>query len=250
MQAEQIISHGYTTQSDWQELEQRSRETRRKNHLQCPLCSGEIHPTDTTHLQCLSCDAPVEVYQHRERTDTADTRIIYAEVYRQHRALVSIDLQCLSCERTLQADETCTNTCPIQTYLVLDFQDAELTLKRAANLLDVPRDTPEIPIRNLPDTDSLTRAENLPRPKPDNQPPNQTHASDFETPEHPNAHKDIAGQIEAYLSDAPNNTATTAEMIKAIGCSPQGFNVEKEKLIEAGKIKKVKRGVYQLINHT
>ena len=100
--------------------------------------------------------------------------------------------------------------------------------------------------------------------QPPNQPVNQPHAVDSQNPsdgratwhsaapvsENPNARKDIQGQIEAYLSDAEEHTAQTAEMIKAIGCSPQGFNVEKEKLIEAGKIRKVKRGVYQLINHT
>ena len=159
MQAEheQIITHGYTRSSDWQELAQRSINTRRKIDLQCPICSAEIHPTDTTDLRCLSCHAPVEIYQHRERTETADTRIIYAEVNGQCRPLLSLNLQCLSCERTLQADETCTNTCYIQTYLILDVQDSELYIKRAANRLDVPRDTPFIDIRTQPDPDTLAR---------------------------------------------------------------------------------------------
>ena len=276
MTNEQIIFHGHTPQHVWQDLAQRSRQTRIKIVLQCPQCHAEIHPTinatpqgdlwgprhsfDTTHLRCLSCDVPVEIYQHREMTETADTRIIYTEANGQHRALLTLELQCLSCERRLQADETCKSTCGIQTYLVLDFQDGELYIKRAANLPHVQRDTPFIPIRNLPDTDSLTRAkqtphtdekdQNLPRSQPQNQNESQPNASDVdaESPENPNAHIDIAGQIVEYLTDAPMHTAGTAEMVKAIGCSRQGFNVEKEKLIEAGKIRKVTRGVYQLIN--
>ena len=69
-------------------------------------------------------------------------------------------------------------------------------------------------------------------------------------PEPPNRHIDIQGQILAYLAGAPDNTAGTAEMRTAIGCSPQGFNVEKDKLIEHGQIRQIKRGLYQLINHT
>ena len=151
---EQIIYHGYTTQSDWQDLDQRSRETRHRIQPLCPACNAEIHHTQTTGLRCIGCHAPVEVYQHRELTETADTRIIYAQANGQHRALVTLDLQCLSCERRLQADETCTNTCGIQTYLVSEHDDGELYIRRAANLPDVPRDTPFIPIRTQPDTDT------------------------------------------------------------------------------------------------
>lgn len=262
---EQIISHGHTTPYEWQKLEQRSRDTQQRIQPQCPACNAEIHPTDTTDLRCLSCHAPVEIYQHRELTETADRRVIYIQVKGQRRPLLTLDLQCLSCERRLQADETCTNTCEIQTYLTLEHQDAErgsgddtlpprsggeLYIKRAANLPHVQRDTPEIDIRNFPDTDSLTRANETPENQTPNQPLNQPQAmSDDQSPEYPNAHIDIAGQIVAFLSDADDNTATTAEMRKAIGCTTEGFNKAVKKLIAQGQIRKVKRGVYQLIHH-
>jgi len=252
MTHEQIVRMGHTTPYEWDALAQRSIKTRRKIDLRCPTCEAEIHPTDTTHLRCGGCHAPVEVYQHAELTKTADRRVIYAEANGQRKEILRLKLQCLSCERRLQTDETCTNTCGIQTYLILDVQDGELYIQRAANRLDVPRDThpPEILIRNLPPNAIATRANETPENQTPNQPINQPQARDSQIPLPPNAHTDIAGQIVEYLTDAPNHTATTAEMIAAFGCSPQGFNVEKEKLIEAGKISKLKRGVYQLINHT
>lgn len=92
-------------------------------------------------------------------------------------------------------------------------------------------------------------------PNHENTPPEQTqttpqtHVATPTRPEHKNAHTDIAGQIVEYLSDAPMNTAETREMRTAIGCVPEGFNKAVKKLIETGKISKLKRGVYQLIHH-
>lgn len=259
-EVEQIIYHGHTTQRVWDELAHRSRETRRKIVLQCPVCDAELHPTDTTHLQCLSCDAPVSIYQHREMTDTADTRIIYAEANAHRRAVLTLDLQCLSCGLPLQADETCPSTCEIQTYLIFEHEDGDFYIKRWVNRLNVPRDTPFIPIRPLPDTDkngthaqdaTQNDTENRPMKQTVNQPqnqPNLTHAFDNIPDENPNRHTDVKGQIVAYLTDAPENTAGTREMTTAIGCSPQGFKKAKDKLIEHGQIRQIKRGVYQLIN--
>lgn len=127
-------------------------------------------------------------------------------------------------------------------------------------------DAPETDTDDAPQTEN--KAENLPRHLPENQPPNQNDSQpsdgrhfvdnvppvrnasdvDAEIPEPQNAHTDIAGQILDYLSSAPNHTATTAEMTDAFNASPNGFNKAKEKLIEAGKIRRVTRGVYQLIN--
>ena len=271
MQAEQIIYHRHMPQRVWDALKQRSRETRRKIHLRCPQCHAEIYPTrnaapqgtgfprhsfDTTPLRCLSCHAPVEIYQHRELTSNADRRVIYIHVSGQHRALLTLDLQCLSCEQPLQADETCTNTCGIQTYLVLEHDDGKLYIKRLGIRSDAlfPREPTEIDTRNFPDTDSLTTANDTPDNQPVNLPPNQNasqpHAFDSQIPLPPNAHKDFAGQVVAFLKDAPDNTATTAEMITAIECTPEGFNKARKKLLKHGQIRKVKRGVYELINHT
>ena len=244
---EQIISHGYTPQRVWDELAQRSRETGITVVLQCPVCDAEIHPTDTTHLQCLSCDAPVEVYQHREHTETADTRLIYIQANGQRRAVLRLNLQCLSCELPLQRDETCNKTCKIQTYLVLAVQDGELYIKRAANLPRVPRDTPETEIdtRTLPDTSIAAFANDTPRTY--HPPVNPPQAMDFDVPEHPHRHTDVARQILTYLSEH-GHTATTAELLSACDCSREALNKALQKLITAGDVEKVSRGVYELIN--
>ena len=91
---------------------------------------------------------------------------------------------------------------------------------------------------------------NQPLNQPPNQPPNpsQTHASETETDELPNRHKDVEAQIVAFLTDAPQNTAETRQMIHACDCTPESFNQARKRLQKHGKIRKVKRGVYQLIN--
>lgn len=262
MQAEQIISHGYTRSSDWQELAQRSIKTRRKIDLRCPQCHAEIHPTDTTPLRCLSCDVPVEIYQHSELTETEDRRIIYAEANAQHRALLTLVMQCLSCERTLQADETCTNTCGIQTYLVLEHDDTQLYIKRAANRLDVPRDTPFIPIGNLPDTDT---------PETENSVENSVENSLQSVSENAVSHSDAAHPPNQpltrensvpYRSDEltvpekicecltyinEDHTATGTQIKDAIGgLAPSTFKWAMDQLIDAGKAEKVAYNLYRL----
>lgn len=271
----QIISNGYTRSSDWQELAHRSRETRRKIQPLCPLCSAEIHPTDTT-LRCLSCQAPVLVYQHAEVTETADTRIIYAKVSNgRSRAVVTIELKCLSCEQPLQRDETCTNTCPIQTYLVLEHDDGELYIRRAANRLDVPRDTPFIDIRNdqevagqrppcaatsFPDTDT-PETENSVQNSVQNSVENSasvTHPSQNAEPEkQPLTHE----KSVSYRSDELNgkqriceflinvnaeNTARTGEIRKALDLAPSTFAFLIKALIKDGKVERAAYGVYRL----
>lgn len=266
MQAEQIIYNGHTTPYEWDALAQRSRDTRRKIDLRCPTCEAEIHHTDTTHLQCLSCSAPVEVYQHAELTDTADTRIIYTQANGQRRAVLSLDLQCLSCERTLQADETCTNTCPIQTYLVLEHDDGELYIKRAANLIDVPRDTPEIPIRtetdiaaeanDTPDTEnsvqnsveiSVQSVENSVDHSDAGDPPNQPLTQENEVPWRSDA-LTIPEKIVEFLTYInEDHTATGTQIKDAIGgLAPSTFKWAMDQLIDAGKAEKVAYNLYRL----
>jgi len=258
-QHEKIIYHGHTPQRVWDELAQRSRDTGIKVVLQCPVCDAEIHHTDTTDLRCFGCQAPIEIYQHRNHTEKADTRVVYIQANAQHRAVLRLNLQCLSCEMPLQADETCRSTCDIQTYLVSEQHDGQLTIKRWVNRRNVPRDTHFIPIRTQQETaiaslpNETQNAENRPMKQPVNQPqnqPNLPHAFDNIPDENPNRHTDVKGQILAYLSDAENHTATTREMTTAIGCSPQGFKKAKDTLIENGQIRLIKRGVYELINHT
>lgn len=241
---EQIIYQGHTPDRVWRALEQRSRETRRKIDLLCPVCEAEIYHNTATNQQCLSCSAPVEIYQHREHTETADTRIIYSQVKGHRRAVLSLDLHCLSCEQTLLRDETCENTCETQTYLRLEIQDGHLYITRWVNFPELPRQGTDIPIRPLPDNAIATRATDT--PNTENQQPNQPQAQEFLIEEHPNAHTDIAAQIVAYLTDAPNHTAETGEMISAFNCTTEGFNKARKKLLKHGKIRTLARGVYAL----
>lgn len=240
MQDEQIIHNGHTPGYLWDALEKRSTQTQRTVTLRCPVCEAKLHLTETTQLHCRTCQAPASLYQHRHLRKRADTRMIYVSVKGHTREVARLKIKCLSCGQTLKADETCDKTCDIQTYLTLDAKDGELSIKRAVNLFDVPRDTPEIPIRQTDTADNNDTS-------PLNQPPTQPNAID-EIPEHPNAHTDIAGQIVAYLTDAPNHTAKTGEMIDAFDCTTEGFNKAVKKLIKEGRIRKIKRGTYQLIH--
>lgn len=250
MQDEQIIHQGHTPGHVWDALEKRSNQTQRKVTLRCPVCDSSIQHTETPQLRCRSCDAPASLYQHRHLRKRADTRLIYVSVQGHTREVASIKMQCLSCGQTLKADETCDNTCWIQTYLMFQPLDGELYIKRWLNCLHVQRDIPEIPIRltlptDAPETDTADNNETQPLNQPLNPPQHQPNAID-EIPEHPNAHTDIAGQIVAYLTDAENHTATAGEMKAAFDCSPEGFNKAIKTL--AGRVERIKRGTYQLIN--
>lgn len=246
---EQIIYQGHTPDRVWKALAQRSRDTRRELALRCPVCDAEIHHTTATNPQCLSCDAPVSVYQHRHHTDTDDTRLIYIQVKGQSLAVLRIVMHCLSCGDPLTEEETCTNTCHVLTYLLLEREKDTLYIKRSVNHSHVKREPTEIDIRHTsqsPPTPRTTDTDDTPQ----NQQPNQPPAPDDLIFEHPNAHTDIAGQILASLTDALHHTATTKEMRAAIGCTTEGFNKARKKLLAEGKIRKVKRGVYALINPT
>jgi len=169
-----------------------------------------------------------------------------------------VALHCLSCEQPLKTNETCENTCEIQTYLVLETDTAGLYIKRSLNRLDVKRDTSEIPIRRFPDTAIASSATDTPHTAAGRATShwggaavgeNQPHARDTRIPEHPNAHTDVAGQILTCLKQAPENTATTQQLLAACNCSREGLNKALKKLIAAGRIQKIKRGAYELINH-
>lgn len=60
-------------------------------------------------------------------------------------------------------------------------------------------------------------------------------------------HKDVAGQILTYLSQQPNHTARTKEMLSVIHGSRSRFKAATTELIKAGKIRRVSRGVYERI---
>ena len=135
---------------------------------------------------------------------------------------------------------------PASEVLQLRFQlDARHLPPTAQNITDrIVSD----PVRDTADV------ENQRVNPPPNQPPNpsQTHASETETQtqtdDPPNRHKDVEAQIVAFLTDAPQNTAETREMIDACDCTPESFNQARKRLLKHGRIRKIKRGVYQLIN--
>ena len=60
-------------------------------------------------------------------------------------------------------------------------------------------------------------------------------------------HKDVAGQILTYLSQQPNHTATTKEMLEFIDGSQSRFKTAIRELIKAEKIRRVSRAVYERI---
>ena len=62
-----------------------------------------------------------------------------------------------------------------------------------------------------------------------------------------NAHKDVAGQILDYLSEN-GDIGKTPKMKEALDCSPQSFKEAIDKLIAERRVRKVVRGVYELIH--
>ena len=152
---DQIVYKGYTPDDVWKQLAQKSHQTGQKITRQCPVCDTSIQHTDERFLICPSCNAPVEIFQVRHLTQNADTRIIYISVKGHHKEIRRIELKCLSCERALTTDETCTYTCEIQTYLTLEHQDNGTYIKRWGNKPESLREEkPEIPTR-LPQTPTL-----------------------------------------------------------------------------------------------
>lgn len=176
----QIVYQGYTPAHVWEALEHRSRQTRIPLAPQCPICSGEIQHTEPTDLRCLSCNAPSKVFQHRHISKTEDTRLIYIHGNGHEKECRRLPIRCLSCETPLTKEETCQNTCHTQTYLLLERDDGHLYVKRWLNLLNMPRETTQIPIRTpspektqAPETDT-TAHENQPVNQPTHQPVNPT----------------------------------------------------------------------------
>ena len=56
---------------------------------------------------------------------------------------------------------------------------------------------------------------------------------------------DVASKVLFFCDVKP--TVTTGEMLASIGCSREGLNKALRKLLDGGKLRKVKRGVYQRI---
>lgn len=251
---EQIVYQGHTPAHVWEELEIRSRQTRILLALQCPICSGEIQHTETTDLRCLSCNAPVEVLQHRHLTENVDTRLIYIHVNGHEKECLRLPIRCLSCEAPLTREETCPNTCETQTYFLLERDDGQLYVKRWLNHLNAPRETTQIPIRTpssektqAPETDT-TAHENQPTHQPTSQPHAiETEARRHTTTQQASQHKDVIGQIRAFFNDFGVSVAKTQELRNALKCSRVSLNNALKKLQKDGEIRKIAHGYYEIV---
>ena len=173
---------------------------------------------------------------------------------------------CLSCDAVIGVDGICCR-CDTQTYYGIETADAFVkpfitpladgyqikepsvtrivlqVIERYTELGEVLADTAvdgKQPEGHLP-FPSTTQA----------QPANRAEASSpEETPNVRNryAPKDVARKILGVLKQQRNKTATTPMLLEACGCSREGLNKALKKLVNTQIIKKVKRGVYQLIN--
>ena len=55
----QIVYHrNPIRETDWEQLAQKSKETRCRVEIRCPACSGEIQLINNTLLQCRACNTP------------------------------------------------------------------------------------------------------------------------------------------------------------------------------------------------
>ena len=216
---EQIVFNKHTPQYVWDQLEMRSTETRISFAPQCPICHSLIHHTHRG-LRCLGCDVPVSVFQQRYLTPNADERVIFIEVKGDIHEVLKLNLQCLSCEQTIKNDESCVNTCGIQTYLVLESNDSELNIKRWGNHPNVRRDIPEIPTR-------------LHRQLPQ-------HSDDVASEE---SSLTILDQVLALLDDG--HERSTRDIVGSIDAHPTTIKKALKKASDTGLIIKVRHGYYQ-----
>ena len=202
--------------------------------------------------------------------EVSEIHAFYLKIGGQTQLIRRVALKCLSCQapsrkiviRQFKSPndsyiETyyCANNCGIRTYYQLKDEETQLCLVPAFHsetLSPKQTDPFEIPEAATP---SASPHEEPVTETPQRRVETDQTASDPQRPAAPviappsNAKKDVEGQMLKYLTHAPRNTATTAEMRNAFGCSRQGLKDAADNLIEAGKIRRLKRGVYEFINH-
>ena len=61
---------------------------------------------------------------------------------------------------------------------------------------------------------------------------------------HDSEHKDVAGQILAFMENV--SPVTTAGLLNALDCSRESLNKALNKLVETRQVRKLKRGVYEI----
>ena len=76
-------------------------------------------------------------------------------------------------------------------------------------------------------------------------PQTQTEPTQTESENKPPEHKDVIGQIRTLLHQ--HTHVTTKQLANSINASRQSIDYAIKKLIENGEIRKIKRGVYELI---
>ena len=149
----QIVHAAHTPSRVLDELNEIATQTRIRLEVRCPVCAGEIKHTQSD-VRCEVCDAPVSFFQHRHHNDALDIRVIYIQVKGQDKEIHRLNLYCLSCEDGLNVEELCSNTCEIQTFLIIETDANQLYIKRwfVRYLHNDDRTTTEIPIlSSVPD---------------------------------------------------------------------------------------------------
>ena len=173
---------------------------------------------------------------------------------------------CLSCDAVIGVDGICCR-CDAQTYYGIETADA--FVKPFITPLDdgyqikepsVTKLVLQVIERNaemgemLPDPTVESKQHQGPLPFPSTtQAQPETHDEALFPDETPNvrnryAPKDVARKILGMLKQQRNKTATTPMLLDACDCSREGLNKALKKLINTKRVRKLKRGVYQLIN--
>ena len=266
----QIVHQAHTPSRVWDELNAHATQTRIRLEARCPVCAGELKYTDRD-VCCDACDASVSFFQHRFLSDDADTRVIYIHVNGHEKEIHRLDLCCLSCEERLNAEELCSDTCEIQTFLILEIDAGKLYAKRSVvnPLYNEPRPTTEIPIRQtlehspIRDTSqesdtidttpqkttlrsqpSQPIASSVPRNPVESETDGASTETDvFQTPTPTNEKKDVEGQILELLPQ-DGTPMRAAEIEKRIDGNHRNMYGAINRLIEKGRIVKSKHGWY------
>ena len=61
-------------------------------------------------------------------------------------------------------------------------------------------------------------------------------------------HKDVAGQLMSFMTER-ESPATTRELLDALDCTRESLNKAAGKLMAAGQLQRVKRGIYELMTY-
>ena len=220
----QIVYEAHTPGYVWEQLAQKSKETRIRVEIRCPACSGEIQLINNTLLQCRACQTPIEIFQQRNPRTQTEIRFVYMPPTGPQIKRIRIRMQCLSCEKNITKAGDCTFSCGMQTYLIFAHEDGEFYVKRWTNKVGGPRDLPEIPLRQR----------------------QKIQQRNVITSSHPPT---LREQILALMHTDPHidhGEKGTKHFIYAIDANASAIKKELTKCVEDGRLEKVRYGYYRL----